>query len=140
MRVLHDSSDIRFRDPFGAIQVGGAVTLSLEVWDAPDAVCWLRVWVDGQGEKLVRMHSCALDGRYAPKTDGPSPQRENAASVSEAPARHVVRLDFDEQAIVWYHFVIERKDLSLRFRGSSNQRLIDVPASLNAGEVVLWDN
>ena len=37
-------------------------------------------------------------------------------------------------------FVIERKDLSLRFRGSSNQRLIDVPASLKAGEVVLWDN
>ena len=36
-------------------------------------------------------------------------------------------------------FVIERKDLSLRFRGSSNQRLIDVPASLQAGEVVLWD-
>ena len=36
-------------------------------------------------------------------------------------------------------FVIERKDLSLRFRGSSNQRLIDVPASLKAGTVVLWD-
>ena len=29
-------------------------------------------------------------------------------------------------------------DISLRFRGSSNQRLIDIPASLKAGEVVLW--
>ena len=36
-------------------------------------------------------------------------------------------------------FVIEKKDLSLRFRGSSNQRLIDVPASLKTGEVVFWD-
>ena len=36
-------------------------------------------------------------------------------------------------------FVIEQKNLSLRFRGSSNQRLVDVPASLQAGEVVLWD-
>ena len=36
-------------------------------------------------------------------------------------------------------FVIEKKDLSLRFRGSSNQRLIDVLASLKAGEVILWD-
>ncbi len=36
-------------------------------------------------------------------------------------------------------FVIELKDLSLRFRGSSNQRLIDVPDSLRAGEVILWD-
>ena len=36
-------------------------------------------------------------------------------------------------------FVVERKDLSLRFRGSSNQRLIDVPDSLKGGEVVFWD-
>ena len=36
-------------------------------------------------------------------------------------------------------FVLEKKDLSLPFRGSSNQRLIDVPASLRAGAAVLWD-
>lgn len=36
-------------------------------------------------------------------------------------------------------FVLEKKDLSLRFRGSSNQRIIDVPASLATGGVVLWD-
>lgn len=36
-------------------------------------------------------------------------------------------------------FVTEKKSLSLRFRGSENQRLIDVPASLAAGEVILWD-
>ena len=35
-------------------------------------------------------------------------------------------------------FVMTKKDLSLRFRGSSNQRLIDVPASLESGTVVLW--
>lgn len=34
-------------------------------------------------------------------------------------------------------FVEEKKDLSLRFRGSSNQRIIDVPASLRCGEVTL---
>ena len=32
------------------------------------------------------------------------------------------------------------KNLSLRFRGSENQRLIDVPASLKAGEVILWED
>lgn len=37
-------------------------------------------------------------------------------------------------------FVEEKKDLSLRFRGSSNQRLIDVKKSLQSGEVVLWDD
>jgi len=35
-------------------------------------------------------------------------------------------------------FVEAKKNLSLRFRGSENQRLIDVPASLATGEIVLW--
>ena len=30
-------------------------------------------------------------------------------------------------------------DLRLRFRGSSNQRIIDVPESLKKNDVVLWD-
>lgn len=37
-------------------------------------------------------------------------------------------------------FVIAKKDLSLRFRGSSNQRLIDVSSSLRANRVVLWED
>lgn len=37
-------------------------------------------------------------------------------------------------------FVEEKKDLTLRFRGSSNQRIIDVPASLQQNRVVLWQD
>jgi anaerobic ribonucleoside-triphosphate reductase activating protein len=36
-------------------------------------------------------------------------------------------------------FVRELADLGLAFRGSANQRLIDVRASLAAGEAVLWE-
>jgi anaerobic ribonucleoside-triphosphate reductase activating protein len=36
-------------------------------------------------------------------------------------------------------FVRELADMNLAFRGSANQRLIDVPASLEKGEVVLWE-
>lgn len=37
-------------------------------------------------------------------------------------------------------FVAAKRDVSLRFRGSSNQRLIDVQASLRKGCVVEWSD
>ena len=37
-------------------------------------------------------------------------------------------------------FVEEKKNLALRFRGSENQRLIDVPATLASGKIVLWED
>ena len=36
-------------------------------------------------------------------------------------------------------FVERLKDITLVFRGSSNQRIIDVKKSLDAGEVILWE-
>lgn len=33
----------------------------------------------------------------------------------------------------------EHKDISLRFRGSSNQRLIDMKKTLECGHIVLWE-
>ena len=35
-------------------------------------------------------------------------------------------------------FVEDLKSLTLRFRGSSNQRIIDVPRTRSAGKIVLW--
>jgi anaerobic ribonucleoside-triphosphate reductase activating protein len=37
-------------------------------------------------------------------------------------------------------FVQAEYDISLRFRGSRNQRVLDVPASLAAGKAVLWED
>lgn len=36
-------------------------------------------------------------------------------------------------------FVLEKKDVTLLFKGSSNQRTIDVQRSLAAGEIIGWD-
>ena len=35
-------------------------------------------------------------------------------------------------------FILAQKSIRLRFRGSENQRIIDVKRSLGAGQVVLW--
>ncbi len=35
-------------------------------------------------------------------------------------------------------FIQAQRSLALRFRGSANQRLIDLPATLSSGSVVLW--
>ena len=37
-------------------------------------------------------------------------------------------------------FVAAQKNLTLRFRGSENQRLIDMKQTLQAGHVVIWDD
>lgn len=37
-------------------------------------------------------------------------------------------------------FVLEQRSLALRFRGSGNQRVIDVPKSLKTGKIVLWSD
>lgn len=37
-------------------------------------------------------------------------------------------------------FIESKKNLRLRFRGSENQRIIDVPATRKTGEVVLYES
>ena len=37
-------------------------------------------------------------------------------------------------------FLLEQRDISLAFRGSGNQRLLDVPASLRTGKAVEWSD
>lgn len=40
--------------------------------------------------------------------------------------------------IVDGEFILEQKDIRLQFRGSANQRIIDVQESFKKGETVLW--
>lgn len=37
-------------------------------------------------------------------------------------------------------FILEKKNIRLRFRGSENQRLIDMNKTRERGEIVLWDD
>ncbi|MBO5525326.1 MAG: anaerobic ribonucleoside-triphosphate reductase activating protein [Clostridia bacterium] len=54
-------------------------------------------------------------------------------------AETTMRLLSQIDVLVDGKFIEEQKDLNLRFRGSSNQRIIDVKKSLEADEIILWD-
>lgn len=42
------------------------------------------------------------------------------------------------QVLIDGRFIEEQKDTTLPYRGSTNQRIIDIPASMNGPEVFLW--
>ena len=62
--------------------------------------------------------------------------REGTRAHTDLLPRILARLD----VLVDGPFVLARKDLLLRFRGSSNQRVLDVGASLAQGAPVLWED
>lgn len=59
------------------------------------------------------------------------------AKAAAEPA--VMALLRDTDVLIDGRFVREQLDLELKFRGSTNQRVIDVPKSLAAGEVVTFE-
>ncbi|MFT9388730.1 MAG: anaerobic ribonucleoside-triphosphate reductase activating protein [Leuconostoc sp.] len=58
--------------------------------------------------------------------------------AEETPDKQALLNELD--VLVDGRFVQTLMDLSLRFRGSSNQKMIDVPSSLAAHEIVLWSD
>ena len=54
MNFIHNSRDIAYRFPFGAVKAGSAVELSVRAEDVPAHALAidLRVWVDGRGRRF----------------------------------------------------------------------------------------
>lgn len=60
--------------------------------------------------------------------------------VMSAKKKYIRELLQNTDILVDGPFIEAQKDLRLVFRGSANQRLLDVPQSLKAGRVVEWEN
>ncbi len=96
MRAKHVTSDRQYRDPFGAVPVGGVVVLCIDVWDEPEAQAKLRLWVDEGGEKIVDMEP--VEDFDWDEAQGPRPLR---FSATFEPA---------EPEVVWYSFQVIAAD------------------------------
>ena len=91
MKARHVTSESEYRTPFGAVQLGGTVSLSIDVWGDDVVFCTLRVWTDAHGEELIEMRGSRM-GDYL------------RFSASYKPA---------ETGVVWYSFDIEASDGSV---------------------------
>ncbi len=100
MRAVHNSRLAVYRSPFGAVTVGSAVSLAVDVWEAPDVTCVLRLWVDGEGETLLPME-----------------QSEAGDCV-----RFSCRIEKTKADLLWYSFRLISPDGAVRYLGAAKGR------------------
>ena len=58
----------------------------------------------------------------------------------EIPNFVLIMLSEFTDVLVDGRFEMDKKDLTLQFRGSSNQRLIDLPKSVKEEKIILWED
>lgn len=100
MRAFHNTRDANFRNPYGAVRLGGAVSLALDVFDEGDVSCSCRVWVDDDGETIIPMKGVEVDGHL----------------------RFSCELTPKKAEILWYSFEIKRVDGNVSYYGAQNGR------------------
>jgi len=106
----------------------GGVTLSGgEPFAQPEALVALAEGVKERGLHLIVYSGYTYEGLCA-MAEGDNPHGEDI--------RRVLGL---ADWLVDGPFVLEKRDLRLAFRGSGNQRIINLPATLQKGEIVLDD-
>ena len=102
MEIYHNSQDIEYRKPFGAVKAGERVLLAADVNDSKFCGCSLRLWTDSEGEKIVPM-----SGRKSGNL-----------------CRYSAEITAPEQAgLVWYCFIVDRRDGGCCWYGNNSENL-----------------
>jgi 4-alpha-glucanotransferase len=89
MYLFHDSRQLEYRRPFGAVPVGSSVTLGLDVTDCCPSQVYLRLWLGH--EVLVPME--------------PSSEKHYEATITLP----------EEPGLLWYYFVVETEEGAVCF-------------------------
>ena len=118
MKLFHNSQDIQYRSPFGAVKTGTEVTLRLSVEDAKADAVWLRLFRHGQEEKIPM--KCQKDGCYA-------------ATLSAG----------EDPCLLWYDFVVELEGRCFYYSNSEDSLggigvMTEVPAA-NSYQITVYD-
>ncbi|SHI13474.1 4-alpha-glucanotransferase [Sporobacter termitidis DSM 10068] len=98
MEAYHNSHDLNYRNPFGAVRAGEAVRLSLDV---AAVSCSLVLWRDGREVENV------------PMAREESGQSRFSVTIQTPP----------EGALLWYYFAVRGDDGGIRYYGNNDARL-----------------
>ena len=109
MRAYHNTRELNWRAPFGAVPAGTEVTLALDVWDDPGASCGCRLWIDDRGETLLPMEK----------------------QEAEDHLRFLCRIKTEAPDLIWYRFFVTQSDGRVLHYGPAGNRV--------GGEGCLYD-
>lgn len=102
MQIYHNSQDLKYRSPFGAVLLGSEISLRLSVKDFCGSVsAKIRLWTDKEGEKWIEMENCDSDDGLI------------FTGSFQVP---------NEPCLVWYSFFIEDEMESI-FYGNNKEKL-----------------
>ncbi len=103
MQARHVTSLSDYRIPFGAAQLGGTVKLSIDVWEDEPRAVDLRLWIDGEGERLIPMQ----------------PGSGNGSAV-----RYAAEFAPEKTGVIWYSFNITSSDGSVWRYGAREEHAV----------------
>ena len=121
---------------------GGMVPLEM-VYEAIDELEYQDGLTISGGDPMFQPESCMKVAKYA-KSKGLNIWVYTGFTFEELlelNKKNSVYLEFLKtiDVLVDGRFILKERDLNLLFRGSRNQRLIDVPKTLSSGKICLFD-
>ncbi len=103
MYAFHNSHDLMYRSPFGAVEIQTPITIGLDLYDAPaETSCYLRIWQEKTGETLLPMTRSETSGH---------------------PFYSVTWRAPEHGALVWYYFQIKLPDGTFCYYGNNARNL-----------------